>query len=182
MATHANALRVHPESIRLLLLHFSLMASKGLAAVVTPRFRSAARKLSRKGVDALKPQKVTVVDRWGMEEEKWRRPSISRRKANVLRKEAISQGNYGSFDASTGIGWDPHWDLDLEKAKSKGSGRLRITPPKKAARQRNREERALKVEKNMADMDQKIDEYHLAKQQAKPPKTFENKYKAMTKL
>jgi hypothetical protein len=63
--------------------------------------RSALRQLCRHGVEALRPQKVN---------DKWRKPVISRRVAADLRKLAMRSGTYGSFDAVTGLGWDPAWD------------------------------------------------------------------------
>lgn len=63
--------------------------------------RSALRQLCRHGVEALRPQKVN---------DRWRKPAISRRVAADLRKMALRSGTYGSFDAVTGMGWDPAWD------------------------------------------------------------------------
>ena len=53
-------------------------------------------------------------------------------------------------------------------------GRYRVTVPKRTKRQRTREQRAQLIDRNMADMDTRIDEYYAAKHAAKPPDTFEN--------
>lgn len=63
--------------------------------------RSALRQLCRHGIEALRPQKVN---------DRWRKPVISRRVAADLRKLALRSGTYGTFDACTGLGWDPAWD------------------------------------------------------------------------
>jgi hypothetical protein len=67
----------------------------------TEIMRSALRQLCRHGIEALRPQKVN---------DRWRKPVISRRVAADLRKAALRSGTYGSFDAGTGLGWDPAWD------------------------------------------------------------------------
>ena len=48
-------------------------------------------------------------------------------------------------------------------------------------RERTRESRALKIENNMKDMDQKIAEYRKNHQETKEPKNFENYIKKMAK-
>jgi len=72
--------------------------------------RSALRQLCRHGIEALRPQKVN---------DKWRKPKISRRVANDLRKLAIRNGTYGTFNSETGEGWNPLWDAPERKAKER---------------------------------------------------------------
>lgn len=174
------------------------------AAAATPRLPSALRCLARDGVEALKPQLVLskypdppTLIRGGIpgtaqsspkllqESEddlrrSWHKPKVSRRKAHVLRKAAIRDGTYGSFDPQLG-GWDPAWDEEFLLKSASEQGRFRLTVPKKTSRQRNREQRAQKIEKNMEGMDQRIEEYYAAKHAAKPPDTFENRYKKLMK-
>lgn len=182
-------------------------------AAGTPRFQSAARKLAKFGVEALKPS-CTIINRQRYPDlngtrgggggtsaaasaaaasamyppeaavlavdKIWRSPAISKRKANVMRKQAIADGSYGSFNTETGLGWDSTWDVELAKCKQGGGrGRYRMSVPKKVKRHRIREERALKIEKKMEGMDERIDEYYRAKHAKKPESTFENTYKQL---
>jgi hypothetical protein len=142
------------------------------AKVAVPRFKSALKNLSINGVDALKPKLIT-----GEFSNHWKPPLISSRVANVLRKQAVQAGTYGSFDKVNLIGWDSAWDVELAASKSQGQGRIHLRPPNKTSRQRTREKRARKIEATMEDMDGRIEEYYRTKQNAKPAKTFENSYK-----
>jgi hypothetical protein len=54
--------------------------------------------LVKLGGDALKPSRVN---------NKWRKPKISKRVANVLRKEAIKTNTYGNGHNDV---WNPVWD------------------------------------------------------------------------
>ena len=141
-----------------------------------PRFHSALKKLADRGVEALKPQRVVYAEQ---DKVVWRGPAISNRIANVLRKTAIRDGTYGRFDAQTLKGWDAQWDIDLEIAKPRGNGRHRLRVPKKTGRQRTREARAVKIEKNMQGMEERIEEFYAEKQANKPAETFENMYKKL---
>jgi hypothetical protein len=154
----------------------SSMGRKALAAGV-PRFQSALKKLSQQGVEALKPQ--LVVRGEGADQQVWRGPAISNRIASVLRKTAIKEGTFGTFNSEALRGWDPQWDVDLAIVKARGHGRTRVRVPKKAGRQRNRELRARKIEKNMEGMEERIEEFHAQKQASKPAQTFENYYKKL---
>ena len=148
--------------------------SKAFTAGV-PRFHSALKKLADRGVEALKPQRMVYAE----DQVVWRGPAISNRIANVLRKTAIREGSYGTFNAETLRGWDAQWDIDLEIAKPRGNGRHRLRVPKKTGRQRTREARAVKIEKNMQGMQERIEEFHAEKQAKKPAETFENMYKKL---
>lgn len=150
------------------------MATKVGAA----RFQSALRKLSQQGADALKPQ--LVVTSSAMDERFWMPPAISKRKANVLRKQALAEGTYGSFDGTRG--WDPAWDVEMARSKSQGQGRIRMRVPKSTTRQRTREQRAVKIERAMEGMDERIEQYYEDKQDAKPERTFENYYKQLMRV
>ena len=156
-----------------------MSAAKKAAAAAVPRFRSALKKLSQHGVDALMP-KLIVHDDVG--KQNWRPPLISNRVANVLRKQAVREGTYGSFNTETLKGWDSAWDVELAKAKARGQGRHRLKVPKKAKRHRTREERAAKIEKKMEGMDERIEEYYVEKHSKKPPRSFENYYKKLMRV
>jgi hypothetical protein len=117
-------------------------------------------------------------------ERSWKPPALSKRKAAVLRKEAIRNGTYGKFDSEKGgVGWDPMWDVELAKVNLGGLGRytaLRV--PKKSSRKRTREMRAQKIETAMIGMDERMEEVQAAKHRNKPPVTFESTYKELMKV
>jgi hypothetical protein len=96
-----------------------------------------------------------------------------------MRKQAVRDGTYGTFDTETGAGWDSAWDLQLAKDSPEGSGRYRQGVHKKFSRVRSREMRAQKIEKNMEGMDQRMEDYYAEKAKRKPAKTFENVYKKL---
>ena len=130
--------------------------------------RSAAKWLCRVGEEALKPQRVM---------DSWRKPRVSKRVAGVLRKQAIKEGTFGSFDVETGKGWDPKWD------SLRQTGTMQLRPPKLTARQRTREQRASKIEKLMEDMDEKIDAHYKKKRESRTKeRSFENWYKDLSKV
>ena len=134
------------------------------------RFPRAWQRLTKHGVDALKPTCIAVDEATGV--RRWRKPAISRRVAAVLRKQARESGD-----------WDPAWDVELAMSATRGQGRFpHIKVPKKTTRQRTREQRASKIEEKMEGMDDRIEE-HLAKRQGdKPPTTFEAVYKRLVKV
>lgn len=130
--------------------------------------RSAAKWLGRVGEEALKPQLVR---------DSWRKPRVSKRVASVLRKQAINEGTFGSFDPETGKGWDPKWD------SLRQTGTMQLRPPKLTKRQRTREQRATKIENLMEEMDEKIDaHYKKMKDNRTTERTFENWYKELSKV
>ena len=153
--------------------------------------RSALRQLCTHGIEALRPQKIN---------NKWRKPAISSRVAADLRKLAIRSGTYGSFDATTGVGWDPLWDAPKAKPvevssttsagevtlENKGGnyGGIQLTlvrPPKETKRQRTREARAQKIETLMEGMEERIEEFRREKQARKPPPGIEEEFKKYMK-
>jgi len=102
----------------------------------------SVRKLCLNGGEALKPQFVN---------QKWRKPALSARQAARIRKTALIDGTYGSFDKETGMGWDPVWDKP---------GKIgRIQRPKESKRERTREMRAQRIEALMEGMDMKVEQH-----------------------
>ena len=73
----------------------SSSSSRRAINVVAPRFQSAVRKLCNDGVEALKPQLVVTTGPeskvWSRsrrpDDGVWRKPAISNRQMNVLRKQ-----------------------------------------------------------------------------------------------
>lgn len=119
------------------------------------------RRLARDGASALRPTKEGV---------KWRRPSISKRKANVMRKQAIIDGTYGSFDAEKG-GWLPEWDTVRAPQI--------LRPMKEHRRDRTRADRAGVIRKNLEDMPAKIAAYRAEVKSRKPPPGIETLLKRL---
>ena len=133
---------------------------------------AAVRHLCNKGMEALKPHKVMVAPR-GLQPEKevWRRPIVSKRKANIIRKAAIRDGTYGSFDSVNGTGWDPQWDLALKANQYQVTRFGGIRPNKKPSRERNREDRAKALDANLETRLEKLDEYYTQKEQERVKET-----------
>lgn len=131
--------------------------------------RTALRNLIEFGGDALKARKV--------DDKKWHKPLISKRVASVLRKQAMKEGTFGSFDSQVGVGWDKMWDPVGQV------GTITFKPPKGTKAQRTREGRALKIDLKMEGMDEKIDA-HIKKLNDKKPQeyTFDVRYKRMLRL
>uniref|UniRef100_A0A7S4KCW7 Large ribosomal subunit protein mL59 domain-containing protein n=1 Tax=Odontella aurita TaxID=265563 RepID=A0A7S4KCW7_9STRA len=134
------------------------------AASAWSRHKAAIRMLIRHGEQALRPQFVN---------EKWRRPLISMRKAAVIRKGAIKDGTYGSFDPENGKGWNPMWDTPRKITS------LRL--PKETKRERTREARASKIESLLEQADDRIETYRLEKEALKPEPGVLNLIKKMNK-
>jgi hypothetical protein len=148
--------------------------------------RAALRHLCHHGVEALKPtqakSKIVAVCSYVAKSSRdiWHRPLISKRVANDIRKQAIREGTYGSFDSMSGVGWEPTWDLVLYSNRYQSQRIGNLKPSKKSSRQRSREERAQKLEDNLAGQAQAMEEHYAEKQQAKvQDKSFEAKYKRM---
>ena len=155
------------------------MASSA-AGTAAPRLSAAMRKLCQQGVEALKPKLIHNSNT--RNPTHWNPPAINKRRASVMRKKSIQEGTFGSFDATTGKGWDPAWDMELAKGNAlKGTGRYRLRPSKKTKRERTREQRAQKIEKNLEDMDEQIAQYYYEKSQDKPVKNFEYYFKKQGK-
>jgi len=140
--------------------------------------RSALRKLCQHGIEALRPQRVN---------DRWRKPMVSRRVAADLRKAAIRSGTYGTFDAETGIGWDPIWDSPQRRRgvdEILGSNQSKIhsiRPPKEHKHDRTREARAQQIEALLAQADDKIEEFRLEIEAKKPKPGIEEVFKKMSR-
>mmetsp|Transcript_9669 Transcript_9669/g.16140 ORF Transcript_9669/g.16140 Transcript_9669/m.16140 type:complete len:156 (-) Transcript_9669:149-616(-) len=151
-------------------------------AAKLPKMRSALRHLCLHGGDALKAHRVSPES---SSSTKWRRPLVSKRVAADLRKKAIREGTYGSFNAQTGVGWDPQWDRKNNNTSSSSSsmpGSMHLRKPTKPNQQlRNREERAQRIETLLEGMDDKIENYYVEKQENKPVKNFEHIFKNLLK-
>ncbi|KAI2501216.1 hypothetical protein MHU86_13232 [Fragilaria crotonensis] len=106
--------------------------------------------------------------------DRWRKALVSKRVAADLRKEAVRTGTFGSFDASTGIGWDPLWD---------NPGRMpSLRPPKDSKRNISREMRAVKIETKLEGMEEQILAYRKVLKDRKPEQTFETYYKNLMRV
>ncbi|CAB9512789.1 expressed unknown protein [Seminavis robusta] len=151
-----------------------------MASSVTTKLPAAVRKLCQHGVEALKPQLIKNSNT--RLSQHWNPPAIPKRSQSMLRKRAVREGTYGSFDATTGKGWDPAWDIELAKTgNGGGNGRIRLRPNKKTSRDRTREQRAQKIEKTMEDMDEQIAQYYMDRKAEKPVKDFEWYFKKHTR-
>ena len=151
-----------------------------------PTMRAALRHLCQHGVEALKPQKIATkaVEHGTLvakpSREVWRRPLLSKRVAKTVRKQAVEDGTYGSFDTNTGMGWDPSWDLVLHSHRYEVTRFAGIQPPKKTSRDRNREERARTLEKALEGREEAMEQYYTEKEESRvQDKSFEAKYKRM---
>lgn len=151
--------------------------------------RAALRHLCRHGADALRPQKVATgaVEHGSLvvkpSREVWRRPLLSKRVANTVRKQAVRDGTYGSFDAGTGSGWDPTWDLVLHSHRHHVTRFAGVQPSKKTSRERNREERARKLEQNLEGREEAMEQYYTDKEESRvQDKSFEARYKRMLRV
>mmetsp|Transcript_18911 Transcript_18911/g.38844 ORF Transcript_18911/g.38844 Transcript_18911/m.38844 type:complete len:162 (+) Transcript_18911:255-740(+) len=151
--------------------------------------RAALRHLCQHGENALKPQKVTTeaVSSFNNHivkpaREVWRRPRVSKRVANDLRKTALKNGTYGNFCSETGTGWNPRWDLILQQHRHEVTRFGGMRPSKKTSRERNREERALKLEQNLETRLELIEEYYTQKEESRvQDKSFEERMKRMAR-
>jgi hypothetical protein len=162
-----------------------------IAAAPKLRFRGARKRLMQHGLNALLPTaqiKHPECYPTGIDvkllpgsERSWKSPLISKRRAAMLRKDALRSGTYGVFDSEKGgLGWDPAWDVELAKANPSGLGRYTaMRVPKKASRRRTREARAQKIEAALVGMDERMEEMQAAKHRNKPPVTFESTYKKL---
>ena len=95
---------------------------------------------------------------------KWKRPLISKRQASEVRKQAMLNGTFGSWNPGQG-GWLPEWD---PKPKL-----LVMKPPKQHKHFRTREERVAKIQKAMDAMPQKLAEMKKVQKAARPLKGLE---------
>jgi hypothetical protein len=124
--------------------------------------------------------------------KKYSKPLVSNRKANVLRKQAIVNNTYGTFDIETGIGWDSEWDKQIQYNKSSeiiknnmisqsGVGRIRVLKPKLSKHYRTRDDRVKQIEQKLIGMDERIEQLYAERLKNKPTITFEYTYDQMVK-
>ncbi len=156
--------------------------------------RSALRKLCHVGAQALQPTKVVhgttasttpSTTTTATTTTSWAKPRISKRVAKVLRKQALRNGTYGTFDTTTGVGWDAGWDQHVimnqphhhHGTTTTTTHLPRMHPPKQTSRERTREARAKKIETLLEPVDEHIEQYYQRKADRKPPKSFENTFK-----
>jgi hypothetical protein len=91
-------------------------------------------------------------------------PLVPKRKASVIRKQAIKEGLYGSFDPVKGCGWDAKWDeLKVKKMYF-------LKPHKGHLRERTRPERAAKITKAMEGMPARLAKYKQEIKDRRPKK------------
>ncbi len=139
--------------------------------------RSALLQLHAKGIAALQPTKIVDPS---STRQKWRKPVVSKRIAKDLRKKAIREGTYGTYDADKGIGWDQKWDEGLFGGKNVGKVNwMEIRGFKETKRERTRESRAQRIEGLLAAADDKIAEYRQNRRDSKPEGGIENVIKRM---
>jgi len=131
------------------------------------------KRLENDGIAALQAIRIEPSSPYATR-VRWKRPVISTRVAKELRKHAIHQGTYGSFE--NGVGWDPAWDAALSTKQKYG----RLQPPKLNKYVRTREERARKIDEAVSTMDQQIEDYYQEKHDAKPVKDFDWLYKKLS--
>ena len=126
------------------------------------RFQSALRKLHKLGVEALKPQPPPK----GGYRKSWTPPPVSKRQANVLRKECPDL-------------WDPAWDVALKPSQL----HFRTRAPKLSQSMRNREQRAQKIEETMVGMDDRmVEAWKEASQKRRKEIDTESVYKRLMKV
>eukprot|EP00557_Chaetoceros_sp_GSL56_P002150 CAMPEP_0176500220 /NCGR_PEP_ID=MMETSP0200_2-20121128/13398_1 /TAXON_ID=947934 /ORGANISM="Chaetoceros sp., Strain GSL56" /LENGTH=180 /DNA_ID=CAMNT_0017898799 /DNA_START=122 /DNA_END=661 /DNA_ORIENTATION=- len=162
-----------------------------------PVIRSALKKLHAQGSAALKPQPMIDSTTSGggsaaATRQKWKRPVVSRRIANDLRKAAIRTGTYGTYNPEIGVGWDKAWDEGLFGSGSGSNGETQVVNGgkinwmeirgfKESKRERTRESRAQRIEALLNVADEKIVEYRQSRRDNKPEVGIENVIKRMIK-
>mmetsp|Transcript_1281 Transcript_1281/g.1835 ORF Transcript_1281/g.1835 Transcript_1281/m.1835 type:complete len:190 (-) Transcript_1281:83-652(-) len=167
----------------------------------TPKIRSALQILHQHGVNALLPTKRTLES----EEQNfnklkaiWQKPMVSKRIGNDLRKKAIREGTYGTYNPNTGTGWDANWDFVTKttmnpedgsemttRTRVMGGGTripfMQMRPPKETKRERTREARASRIELLLEQADDKIADYREDQLKKKPKPGIENVFKRLVK-
>ena len=98
---------------------------------------------------------------------------VSTRNKAMLRKRAIIDGTYGTFQPYVG-GWDPAWDSYKRVTMAR--------PYKGHARERTRPERADRITRAMEAMPDRLAKYAQEAKDRKPPKTISSIFKRVEKL
>ena len=151
-----------------------------MSQVVKAPIRMALRNLHTQGIKALQAQPITDPT---SSRQRWKGPIVSRRVAKDLRKKAIREGTYGTYDASEGIGWDEAWDVGLFKDNS-SVGKINwmeVRGFKETKRERTRESRAKRIEALLDGADDKIMQFRQKKRDDKPEGGISNVIKQMIK-
>ncbi len=100
----------------------------------------------------------------------WRSPLVSKRVAAMLRKKAIKDGTYGSFQGKAG-GWDPAWDTFKKPIIRR--------PHKMKIKERTREARFQRIQGKLAEQPEKLKEYRQSVRDAKPKPGIATLYKRL---
>jgi hypothetical protein len=151
-----------------------------MSQVVKAPIRMALRNLHTQGIKALQAQPITDPT---SSRQRWKGPIVSRRVAKDLRKKAIREGTYGTYDALEGIGWDEAWDVGLFKDNS-SVGKINwmeVRGFKETKRERTRESRAKRIEALLDGADDKIMQFRQKKRDDKPEGGISNVIKQMIK-
>ena len=150
--------------------------------------RAALRHLAKHGAEALKSQKIITQPKEvhgrivKPAKEIWLRPVVSKRVGNDLRKKAIREGSFGTFNAETGVGWMPEWDLVLKRNSHRVTRYGGMHPPKKTKRERTRQERAEALDQILETRLEKVEEHYVEKEAGRVQEGgFEAMFKRMTR-
>ena len=120
----------------------------------TAKVARPVRLLAENGMAALMPK---------LKNGKYFAPLVSRRKAAVVRKNAIIEGTFGNFDAKLG-GWDPAWDTPKKFHF--------VKPSKGHQRERTRPQRAAVITKAMNGMPARLDKLKADNLARRPKQDF----------
>jgi hypothetical protein len=95
-------------------------------------------------------------------EDGWRRARLSGRRAALLRKRAVREGAFGTYDAATGRGWLAEWDERLHPRTS-----TVMRPPKGRKHDNDLRKRLADIAKGLAAQAEKKAEF----EKQRPPPT-----------
>ncbi|KAA0168919.1 hypothetical protein FNF27_01939 [Cafeteria roenbergensis] len=99
----------------------------------------------------------------------WQKPRVSSRRAARIRKEALLDGTFGSWDAETGKGWDPAWDKPRLST---------VPPPPKGHKHDHRlGERLEKIQRALANQEQRVADF----QKTRPAKRIRTGFRLVMK-
>lgn len=155
-----------------------------MSQVAKAPIRMALRNLHSQGIKALQAQPITDPT---SSRQRWKGPIVSRRVAKDLRKKAIREGTYGTYDALAGIGWEKSWDEGLFQSGADSGASvgkinwMEIRGFKETKRERTRESRAKRIEALLEVADDKTMEFRQKNRDAKPEEGIANVIKQMIK-
>jgi len=115
--------------------------------------------LTMYGADALRPS---------LYKGRYIAPLVSRRVAAGIRKRALIEGTFGSFQANEG-GWDPSWDISKKM--------FFLRPHKGHKRERTREDRANKITTAMEGMPARMEKHKQEVEDRRPKKDIFHMFK-----